>query len=152
MKGALPYSFADNLRDARHLLLRSPASDTGNMADPIQKIQRNGREIVLLDLTNVRDPEDGVQRIAAAKAWFARQTPDGSLRVCTDATGSRYDARILDGLKDLASHNVPYVGVAAVVVPTAVHRVALNVASLFSKRRFTAFSTREPALTWLAEQ
>lgn len=122
------------------------------MADPIQKIQRNGREIVLLDLTNVSDPEDGVQRIAAAKAWFARQTPDGSLRVCTDATGSRYDARILDGLKDLASHNVPYVGVAAVVVPTAVHRVALNVASLFSKRRFTAFSTREPALTWLAEQ
>lgn len=122
------------------------------MEDPIQKVQRNGRELVLLDLTNVSDPEDGVRRIAAAKAWFARQTPDGSLRVCTDATGSRYDAKILDGLKDLASHNVPYVGVAAVVVPTAVHRVALNVASLFSKRRFTAFSTREPALAWLAEQ
>jgi hypothetical protein len=122
------------------------------MESPIQKIRRNGREIVLLDLTHVTDPEVGVQRIAAAKAWFARQTPDRSLRVCTDATGSRYDARILDGLKDLASHNVPYVGVAAVVVPTAVHRVALNVASLFSKRKFTAFSTREPALSWLAEQ
>jgi hypothetical protein len=122
------------------------------MEAPIQKIQRNGREIVLLDLTNVTDPEAGVKKIAAAKAWFAQQAPDRSLRVCSDATGSRYDARILDALKDLASHNIPYVGVAAAVVPTTLHRVALNVASLFSKRRFTAFSTRDPALDWLAEQ
>ena len=122
------------------------------MESPIQIIERNGRQIVLLDLTNVTNPADGVQRIARAKAWFARQTPDGSLRVCSDATGSRYDAAILEALKDLAAHNVPYVGVAAVVVPTTVHRVAMNVASLFSKRRFTAFSTREPALDWLAAQ
>ena len=122
------------------------------MESPIQIIERNGRQIVLLDLTNVTDPEDGVQRIARAKAWFARQTPDGSLRVCSDATGSRYDQRILEALKDLAGHNVPYVGVAAAVVPTTLHRVALNVASLFSKRRFTAFSTRDPALDWLAAQ
>ena len=122
------------------------------METPIHLIQRNGQQIVLLDLTHVTDPEDGVRRIARAKEWFAQQTPDGSLRVCSDATGSRYDARILEALKDLASHNVPYVGVAAVVVPTAVHRVAMNVASLFSKRRFTAFATREPALDWLAQQ
>lgn len=122
------------------------------MEAPIQKIQRSGHQIVLLDLTNVTDPEVGVRKIVAAKAWFAQQAPDKSLRVCTDATGSRYDARILDALKDLATHNVPYVGVAAVVVPTAVHRVALNVASLFSRRRFTAFTTREPALKWLSEQ
>lgn len=122
------------------------------MESPIQILERNGRQIVLLDLTNVVDPEDGVQRIARAKAWFAQQTPDRSLRVCSDATGSRYDARILEALKDLAAHNVPYVAVAAGVVPTAVHRVALNVASLFSKRKFTAFSTREPALDWLAQQ
>ncbi|HEX6368101.1 MAG TPA: hypothetical protein VF006_04150 [Longimicrobium sp.] len=122
------------------------------MESPIQLIERNGRQIVLLDLTNVTNPDDGVQRISRAKAWFAQQTPDGSLRVCSDATGSRYDARILEALKDLAAHNVPYVGVAAVVVPTSVHRVAMNVASLFSRRRFTAFRTREPALDWLAGQ
>jgi hypothetical protein len=122
------------------------------MESPIQIIERNGSQIVLLDLTNVTNPADGVERIARAKAWFAKQTPDGSLRVCSDATGSRYDAAILEALKDLASHNIPYVGVAAVVVPTSVHRVAMNVASLFSKRRFTAFRTREPALDWLAAQ
>jgi hypothetical protein len=122
------------------------------MESPIQIIERNGRQIVLLDLTNVINPAEGVQRIVRAKEWFAKQTPDGSLRVCTDATGSRYDQAILEALKDIASHNVPYVGVAAVVVPTAVHRVAMNVASLFSKRRFTAFSTRDPALDWLASQ
>jgi hypothetical protein len=122
------------------------------MESPIQLIERNGCQIVLLDLTNVTRPADGLERIARAKAWFAQQTPDRSLRVCSDATGSRYDAAILEALKDLAAHNVPYVGVAAVVVPTTVHRVAVNVASLFSKRKFTAFTTREPALDWLAAQ
>jgi hypothetical protein len=122
------------------------------MESPIHLIERNGRQLVLLDLTHVSDPEDGLRRIAAARQWFARQTPDRSLRVCSDATGSRYDARILEALKDLAAHNVPYVRVAAGVVPTTVHRVALNVASLFSKRKFTAFSAREPALDWLAQQ
>ena len=43
-------------------------------------------------------------------------------------------------------------GVAAAVVPTPVHRVALNVASLFSRRRFTAFTSRETALEWLSKQ
>lgn len=122
------------------------------MDSPIHLIERNGRQLVLLDLTNVSDPADGLRRIAAAKRWFAQQKPDRSLRVCSDATGSRYDAAILEALKDLAAHNVPYVGVAAGVVPTTVHRVALNVASLFSKRKFTAFSAREPALDWLARQ
>lgn len=125
---------------------------TAKLDTPIQILQRNGRQIVLLDLTNVKLPADGLERIALAKAWFARQKPDKSLRVCSDATGSRYDAAILDALKDLAAHNIPYVGVAAVVVPTTVHRVAMNVASLFSKRKFTAFSDREPALDWLAAQ
>lgn len=122
------------------------------MENPVQIIERNGRQLVLLDLTNVRNPRDGVERIARAKAWFAQQKPDGSLRVCSDATGSRYDAAILEALKDLAAHNAPYVGVAAAVVPTPVHRVALNVASLFSKRRFTAFTSRETALEWLSKQ
>ena len=146
------YSFRDSLRDALRLAPAVPDNRTSTMESPIQTIQRNGREIVLLDLTHVTDPDVGVQRIAAAKAWFAQQTPDRSLRVCSDATGSRYDAKILNALKDLATHNIPYVGVAAAVVPTATHRVALNVASLFSKRRFTAFSAREPALQWLSEQ
>lgn len=122
------------------------------MENPIQIITHKGRQLVLLDFTNVTHPPEGLERIRRAKAWFARQPPNASLRVCSDATGSRYDAAILEALKDLAAHNVPYVGVAAVVVPTTVHRVAVNVASLFSKRKFTAFSTRDPALDWLAAQ
>lgn len=122
------------------------------MKDPVHIIEHNGARLVYLDFTDCTDPAEGVERVARAKAWFARQTPDKSLRVCSDATGSRYDAKLLEALKQLAIHNVPYVGVAAAVVPTAVHRVALNVASLFSKRRFTAFTDKRAALDWLAKQ
>ena len=122
------------------------------MKDPIQLLEHKGQQIVYLDFTQCTEPSEGVERVARARSWFGRQAPDKSLRVCSDATGSRYDAKLLEALKELAQHNVPYVGVAAAVVPTAVHRVALNVASLFSKRRFTAFTDRQAALDWLAKQ
>lgn len=118
----------------------------------VSEIVHRGTPVVLLDFTNATDPVETVAQIREAKAYFARQTPDGSLRTLTDVTGARYNAEVLEALKDLAAHNKPYVAVAAGVVQTPLQRVAMNVASLFSKRKFTAFTSREEALDWLAEQ
>ena len=70
----------------------------------------------------------------------------------SDVTGARYNGAVLDALKDLAAHNKPYVGAAAGVVKTALHRVAMNVAALFSGRKFQAFTEREQALDWVVSQ
>jgi hypothetical protein len=120
--------------------------------DRISIIEHRGKRIVLLDFTGIKDPSQGPQEIARAMEFFARQPPTQQLRTLTDVTGSHYNARTLEALKNLAAHNKPYVGVAAAVVQTALHRVAMNVAAMFARRKFTAFSTREAALDWLVEQ
>jgi hypothetical protein len=118
----------------------------------ISIVQHRGKPVVLLDFSGIKDTAQAPLEIARAKEFFARQAPTQQLRTLTDVTGSRYDARTLEALKDLAAHNRPYVGVAAAVVQTALHRVAMNVAAMFARRKFTAFSTREAALDWLVEQ
>jgi hypothetical protein len=115
-------------------------------------IEHKGKQVVLLDYSNATNPAETVAEIARAKQWFAQQKPDRSLRTVSDATGARYNAAVLEALKDLAAHNKPYVGAAAGVVNTALHRVALNVTALFSGRKFQAFTDRQQALDWVVEQ
>jgi hypothetical protein len=118
----------------------------------VSLMQYRGTEIVLLDFSGIKDSSQGLLEIARAKDFFARQPPNQQLRTLTDVTGSHYDSRTLEALKDLAAHNRPYVGVAAAVVQTALHRLAMNLAAMFARRKFTAFATREAALEWLVQQ
>ena len=120
--------------------------------DRVSIIEHRGKQIVFLDFSGIRNPAEGPGIIEGVKAWFAQQPPTQQLRTLTDVTGSHYDARTLEALKGLAAHNKPYVGVAAAVVQTALHRVAMNVAAMFARRKFTAFASREQALDWLVEQ
>jgi hypothetical protein len=115
-------------------------------------IEHRGQQVVLLDFTDAKDPDETLVEIAKAKAWFAQQPATQSLRTVSDVTNARYNAAVLDALKDLAAHNKPFVGAAAGVVKTAMHRVAMNVAALFSGRKFQAFSEREAALDWVVSQ
>jgi hypothetical protein len=115
-------------------------------------IEHRGKQVVLLDYTNATDPQETVREIARAREWFAQQTPDGSLRTVSDVTGARYNSAVLDALKEMAAHNKPYVGAAAGVVKTTLHRVALNLTALFSGRKFQAFTDREEALDWVVLQ
>ncbi len=115
-------------------------------------ITHAGVRIVLLDFRGATDPQQIVAQIQAIRTWFARQPPTRQLRTLTDVTGARYNSEVLEALKALAAHNKPYVGPAAAVVQTALHRLALNIAGMFSGRKFRAFSTREDAREWLARQ
>ena len=118
----------------------------------ISVIEYRGVSVVLLDFTNATDPATTIAEIGEAKRFFAAYPPNGSLRTLTDVTGARYNTAVLEALKDLAAHNKPYVGPAAAVVQTALHRVAMNLAGLFSGRKFRAFASRDEALDWLATQ
>jgi hypothetical protein len=115
-------------------------------------IEHKGRQVVLLDFTDAMNPAETVVEIGQAKEWFAQQAPNQMLRTVSDVTNARYNAAVLEALKDLAAHNKPYVGAAAGVVKTALHRVALNVTALFSGRKFQAFTDRDEALDWVVAQ
>ena len=115
-------------------------------------LNHQGTEVVLLDFVDAKDVGATVRQVHEIRNWFAGQVPNQQLRTVTDVTGARYNTEVLEALKTLATHNKPYVGAAAGVVKTAMHRVALNVASMVSGRNLKAFSTREEALDWVVRQ
>jgi hypothetical protein len=114
-------------------------------------IQHRGKRILLLDYTGLT-PQTGLPAVAESRALIATLPQDGSLLTCTDVTGSTYDKTVIDALKELSTHNKPYVKAAAVVVESGLKRGLLSLVALFARRKLHAVATRAEALDWLAEQ
>lgn len=75
-------------------------------------ISHQGKEIVFMDFSRVQDDEDAFDRLAQAKAFVARQ-PANSLLTVVDVSDSRFNTRVIAGLRELALHNKPYVKASA---------------------------------------
>lgn len=114
-------------------------------------IDHKGKQILLLDYAGIRDPDEALREIQDSKAFVARQ-PTSSLRVLTLVRDARYNAAVLQGMKDLAAHNAPYVKASAVVGMGGLHRIAYQAVILFSKRNIKTFDGEAEALDWLATQ
>jgi hypothetical protein len=121
---------------------------------PMQRtrfIEHGGKRILLLDFTGLT-PQTALPVIAEARSVVARQPEDGSLLTCTDVTGATYDQKVIDALKELSTHNRPYVRAAAVVVERGLKRALLSLVALFSRRKLHPAATSQEALDWLAAQ
>ena len=108
--------------------------------------------VILLDFSGITDVEVGLAEVEKARAFVARHPPDQSHVTLTDVRRTRYDKRIIEAFKGLTVHNRPYVKAAAVVSDSALHRAAISMIALFSRRKIETFATREEALAWLATQ
>ena len=113
-------------------------------------IRHRAHDVVLIDLTGTTASEM-LAEAAKSRAVFERLSGDALLTV-TDLTGARYDANALDALKRLAADNKPRVRASAVVSDSAAQRAAVSLVSLFSRRKFQSFGTRDEALDWLVSQ
>jgi hypothetical protein len=113
--------------------------------------EHQGRRILLLDYAGVRDPEEAVRSIQHSKTVVAAQ-PRASLLVMTVVRDARYNAAVLQGMKELAAHNAPYVKASAVVGMSGLHRIAYQAVILFSKRNIKVFDHESEALDWLVTQ
>lgn len=119
--------------------------------DRTRFIEHQGKRILLLDYSGLRNPEDALREIERSKKLVALQ-PRGSLLVMTDVTGAHYDTRVVQGMKELASHNAPYVKASAVVGVSGLQKVVYSAVILFSKRKIQLSDTREKAMEWLVGQ
>jgi hypothetical protein len=64
----------------------------------------------------------------------------------------RYNAEILQAMKELAVHNGPYLKASAIVGMNGLHRIAYQAVSVFSRRRVPAFDSEEAAMDYLVEE
>ena len=114
-------------------------------------IEHKGRQVLLLDYSAIRDPDEALREIRHSMEFVARQ-PKGSLRVMTYVRDARYNAAVLQAMKELATHNAPYVRASAVVGMGGLHRIAYQAVILFSKRNIKTFDDQPEALDWLVTQ
>ena len=114
-------------------------------------IEHQGKRILLLDYAGIKDPEEALRSIRESKEVVARQPP-ASLLVMTVVRDARYNAAVLQGMKELAAHNAPYVKASAVVGMSGLHRIAYQAVILFSKRNIKVFDQEAEALDWLVAQ
>jgi hypothetical protein len=106
--------------------------------------------VILLDFEGITDKREALAAAAEAKAFVSTLEPDGTHYTLTDIRDTRYDREIVEAFKDLTAHNRPYVRAAAVVSNSAIHRAAIAMVGLFSRRKFGVVETREQGLAYLA--
>lgn len=115
-------------------------------------IEHKGKRIVLLDFVGIQDPKVGLPLIAAAGRFVQALPADHSALSCTDVRNTKYDRQVLDAFKAMSKGNGPHVKAAAVVADSALHRAAISMVALFSRRTIMTFDTTEKALDWLVSQ
>jgi len=79
------------------------------------------------------------------------QRPEQSVLTLTIATNIKFTPAFVDKLKGLTKGNTPYVRKAAVVGITGLLSVAMSAVSIFSKREFKQFDTKEEAIRYLLQ-
>ena len=120
--------------------------------DRIRFIDHKRRRIVLLDFSGMHDSDAGIALIAEAGRFVQALPADGTALTLTDVTDTTYDRRIIEAIKTMTAANRPHVKAAAVVNKSAIHRAAISMVALFSRRKIEVFESRQPALDWLVTQ
>lgn len=114
-------------------------------------ILHRGRQIMLLDYSDISDTAEALSEIEKSKAVIASHPPD-SLLTLTYVKDSRYTAPVIDAMKHLVSHNKPFVKAAAVVGMNTLHRIIYRAVVAFSRRNIQVFEDLDAAKDWLLEQ
>ena len=104
--------------------------------------------IVLLDLSNIREPQKEAHLADAARKLIARQAV-GEALVLTDITGSNFSDAAVDALTKLAERNRPFVKASALVGLSPLTRVIFRAVVALTRRDIRAFGTREEAIEYL---
>lgn len=119
--------------------------------DRIRFVEHRGHRILVLDYSDIRDPEQALAAIEAGRRLVAAQPPR-SLLLMTVVRGARYNAEVLGAMKNLAAHNAPFVKASAIVGMSPLHRAAYRTILLFTRRNIPAYETEQEAMDWLAAQ
>jgi hypothetical protein len=114
-------------------------------------IEHRGHRILHLDYSALRDPQEAIESMEQSKRVVATHPPR-SLLVLTNVRDARYNAAVLQALKELAAHNAPYVKASAIIGMSGLHRIAYQAVILFSRRKIQMFDEQEQALDWLVSE
>lgn len=124
------------------------------MSDRIAFIENptTGRPALLMDFSGFTTAADALPHIAAARDLIGTQ-PARSVHGVVDVTGSKFNAQVVEAMKDFVAHNRPFMVASGIVGVAGLQRVILDsVIAITGRSNLKAFPTRGDALAWLATQ
>jgi dihydroxyacetone kinase DhaKLM complex PTS-EIIA-like component DhaM len=116
--------------------------------DRVYFIEHKGKRILFLDFSDCYI-EEALKVVDEAKQMIRGQ-PSNSLLTLTDVTGARFNTELTNAMKELASHNKPFVKAAAIVGITGMKKIIYDAVMRFSKRKISTFDDIGSAKDWLA--
>lgn len=117
----------------------------------VRWIEHQGKKILFHDLSNIMDPKVAMEAFARSKEVIGKCEPRSVLTLTTVAN-SRFNPEVIAGLKDVATHNKPYVRYGAITGVTGLLRVIFVTVTQLTGRSMTPFDTIEEAKDWLVAQ
>jgi hypothetical protein len=117
------------------------------MLERIRSITEQGKQILLIDLSNCRASE--VAHIAEAVPDHVMLLPRGSVLLLVDFAGASFDAEAIRVVKETAVFDKPYIKKAAWIGRgTTLDNVSTEIRD-FSRREVPIFDTFQKAVAWL---
>jgi hypothetical protein len=120
--------------------------------DRVRFVEHKGKRIILLDFSGMTDPVQGLAVVAEATRFIGNQPVGGETLTLTDVTDTVYTREIIEAFKEMTVKNRPFVKAAAIVSNSTLHRAAISMVALFSRRKLQVCDSRAQALDWLATQ
>jgi hypothetical protein len=118
-----------------------------NNVNRVQMISYKTARIVSLDFSRCK-AEELPPIVQEAKALIARQ-PRGSALVLTNVTGTETNKTVSQLMKELTTHNKPFVKASAVVGVDGLKKILFNAVQRVSGRHLSSFDTVGQAMAWL---
>jgi hypothetical protein len=117
--------------------------------DRVGFITHEGKQVLLVDFTNCT-PEEVVSVSDEARRIITAE-PENSVLVLTDFAGTQFSRDAVTRIKEVATHDRPFVKRAAWVHAGSLPKVFYDAIQMFSQREFPTFETREEALEFLVK-
>ena len=135
------------IRVARSRALSPARRD--DMIERIRSIREQGKEIVMVDLSNCRPSE--VETVARNFPAYVTKRNRGSVLVLVDFSGASVDKETVRTMKESAVFDKPYINRSAWIGAQNFPREFHKEITTFSRREMPIFNSRQEAVDWLVQ-
>jgi len=119
------------------------------MQDRIRSIREQGKEILLVDVSNCRPRE--VETIARTVPTYITSRARGSVLLLVDFSGATVDPEAVRTMKESAVFDKPYIKKSAWIGAKNFPQEFYAEITGFARREMPVFDSRQEAVAWLVQ-
>src|SRR5256885_11255047 len=119
---------------------------------PVGFIEEQGRRLVFLDFSGLKESAPALAEIAAARRFFEGLPKRKEILTLVDVSRMRYDNDVLKAFQELTRHDEPWERAVAVFGLRGVGLIAFRANNFLTGGRLHGFGTREAAVSLLMKQ